>query len=175
MSPFPNQTGLRRVRNFNFLVKITNLIYFPNFRRHDDIKSGYQIVFHFKENPFFENETLTKEFNLGASKPNNSGSPVSVSTQIKWKEGHDLLKQLQFKPLSNRRKRSAEYNSFFNWFVDNSDPINDEIAELIKDDLYPNPLQYYLVPDIEVDPEEEATDEDIGEEEEFEEPTETSK
>lgn len=25
--------------------------------------------------------------------------------------------------------------------------------QLIKDDLWPNPLQYYLVPDIEVEPE----------------------
>jgi template-activating factor I len=130
---------------------------------HEDIKSGYKIVFHFKENPFFENTTLSKEFNLGSFK-NSSGSPTSVSTQIKWKEGHDLLKQLQFKPLSNRRKRSSEYKTFFDWFTDNSDPINDEVAELIKDDLYPNPLQYYLVPDIEVEPEEDQ-DEEVEEEE----------
>lgn len=32
--------------------------------------------------------------------------------------------------------------------------VNDEIAELLKDDIWPNPLQYYLVPDIEVEAEE---------------------
>lgn len=47
-----------------------------------------------------------------------------------------------------------ELKTFFFWFTDNSDAVNDEIAELIKDDLWPNPLQYYLVPDIEVEPEE---------------------
>lgn len=45
--------------------------------------------------------------------------------------------------------------------------MNDEIAELIKDDLWPNPLQYYLVPDIEVEPEDEE-DNDDNEEETFE-------
>ena len=28
----------------------------------EDIKSGYRIHFHFDENPYFENKTLTKEF-----------------------------------------------------------------------------------------------------------------
>lgn len=111
---------------------------------------------------------------MGATKPNSSANPVSVSTPIKWKEGRDLLKALQFKPMSNRRKRNSEYKTFFDWFTDNSDPINDEIAELIKDDLYPNPLQYFLVPDIEV--ESEAQDEEeIEEEELIEETTEATK
>lgn len=33
----------------------------------EDIKSGYRINFHFDENPYFENEVLTKEFHLGSS------------------------------------------------------------------------------------------------------------
>lgn len=53
---------------------------------------------------------------------------------------------------NSRRKRPLEFKTFFDWFSDNSDPVNDEIAELLKDDLWPNPLQYYLVPDIEVEP-----------------------
>jgi hypothetical protein len=81
------------------------------------------------------------------------------------------LKALQSKPITHRRKRNLDYKTFFDWFtgtlkgnrriffwkiltykflyLDNNDPVNDEIAELIKDDLWPNPLQYYLVPDIE--------------------------
>lgn len=82
---------------------------------------------------------------------NESATPTSESTKILWKEGKDLLRLLQYKPMTNRRKRNLEHKTFFDWFVDNSDPINDEIAELIKDDLWPNPLQYYLVPDIEVE------------------------
>lgn len=33
----------------------------------EDIKSGYRILFHFEENPFFENTVLTKEFKLGSN------------------------------------------------------------------------------------------------------------
>lgn len=119
----------------------------------EDIKSGYRINFHFDENPFFENKVLTKEFCLGGA-----AGPVSNSTVINWKEGKDLrksqYKQQQQQQQSNRRKRHLELKTFFDWFADNSDPVNDEIAELLKDDLWPNPLQYYLVPDIEVEAEE---------------------
>lgn len=116
----------------------------------EDIKSGYRINFHFDENPFFENKLLTKEFCLGGA-----SGPVSKSTTIEWKEGKDLRKSnKQQQQQSNRRKRPFEFKTFFDWFSDNSDPVNDEIAELLKDDLWPNPLQYYLVPDIEVEAEE---------------------
>ncbi|KAK8379663.1 hypothetical protein O3P69_019564 [Scylla paramamosain] len=52
----------------------------------DDIKSGYRIKFFFDENPYFDNEVLTKEFHLGST-----GDPASHSTDIKWKDGHNLL------------------------------------------------------------------------------------
>jgi len=45
------------------------------------------------------------------------------------------------------RKRPLKHRSFFDWFTDHGDPSSDEIAELIKDDMWPNPLQvklYYL-------------------------------
>ncbi|KAG4065516.1 hypothetical protein HA402_013286 [Bradysia odoriphaga] len=129
----------------------------------EDIKSGYRIHFHFDENPYFENATLTKEFCLGAV-----SGPSSNSTPITWKEGKDLLKLMQFKQQSTKRKRHLEYKTFFDWFIDNSDPVNDEIAELLKDDLWPNPLQYYLVPDIEVEPEEGENSDEFAEEEQFE-------
>lgn len=44
----------------NFLEKI----YVEEF---DDIKSGYAINFHFSENPYFENNVLTKEFHLNGN------------------------------------------------------------------------------------------------------------
>lgn len=135
----------------NFLEKI-------DVEEFEDIKSGYLIRFYFEDNPYFENRILTKEYHLSGE-----NGPKSVSTQIKWREGYDILKKLQFKPSNNKRKRYLEYKSFFDWFTDNNDPVNDEIGELIKDDLWPTPLQYFLVPDIEVEPEE--NDESGGEEE----------
>lgn len=75
------------------------------------------------------------------------GNHTSQSTIIKWKEGFNLF---QNGPKLNKssRKRSAEDKSFFSWFNDNSDRTSDEIAEIIKDDLWQNPLQYFLLPDI---------------------------
>merc|ERR1712150_245678 len=77
------------------------------------------------------------------------------------------------------RKRQLESRTFFIWFGDNTDPQQDDVAEVIKDDLWPNPLQYFLVPDIEVenggeDDEDDGNseaeeDEDGGEEEDEEE------
>ncbi|XP_016932133.3 protein SET [Drosophila suzukii] len=131
----------------------------------EDIKSGYRINFHFDENPYFENKVLTKEFHLNSAAASENGDwPASTSTPIKWKEGKNLLKLLLTKPYGNKKKRNSEYKTFFDWFSDNTDPVNDEIAELIKDDLWPNPLQYYLVPDIEVEPEDEEDNEENEEE-----------
>ncbi|KAJ9601615.1 hypothetical protein L9F63_000223 [Diploptera punctata] len=112
----------------------------------DDIKSGYRINFHFEENPYFENDVLTKEFHLGSS-----GDPASQSTAIRWKDGHDLTKKSKDKSGGKGRKRFMEQKTLFGWLVDHADPSADDIAEVIKDDMWPNPLQYYLVPDIEVE------------------------
>ncbi|KAK9890022.1 hypothetical protein WA026_008829 [Henosepilachna vigintioctopunctata] len=108
----------------------------------EDIKSGYQIDFHFDENPFFENAVLTKEFHL------EPGSPKSQSTLIKWKDNNDLTKPSD-KTGKSSRKRKLETKSFFGWFTDHVDPVSDDIAEVFKDDLWQNPLHFYLVPDIE--------------------------
>lgn len=124
----------------------------------EDIKSGYRIKFCFDTNPFFENDVLVKEFHLG------TGDPKSVSTEIKWKPGMDLTKKVK-ESNSARRKRGYEPKNFFVWFSDHMDPSADDIAEVIKDDLWPNPLQYYLVPDIEGN----GVDDDDGSDEEADE------
>lgn len=126
----------------------------------EDIKSGYRINFHFDENPYFENDVLTKEFHLGSS-----GDPASQSTGIRWKEGHDLSRKGKDKAAEKGRKRPAEQRTFFSWFTDHGDPSADDIAEVIKDDMWPNPLQYYLVPDIEVENGVEGDDDNSDEEE----------
>lgn len=88
--------------------------------------------------------------------------PTSESTPIKWKEGFDLTqaKQPAAKP---GQKRGIEHKSFFSWFNDHNNPLYDDIADIIKDDIYINPLQYFLVPDVSVDngvDDEEGSDQD---------------
>ncbi|XP_064633546.1 protein SET-like isoform X2 [Lineus longissimus] len=110
----------------------------------EDIKSGYRIKFHFSGNPYFENEVLCKEFQLGTS-----GDPASQSYPIQWKKGMDLTKKAQEAALGQKRKMSAN-RSFFTWYLDNTDPSADDIAEVIKDDMWPNPIQYFLNHGIEI-------------------------
>jgi template-activating factor I len=100
----------------------------------DDIKSGYRIKFSFDTNPFFENADIVKEFQLG------NVEPCSTTTDIKWKSGK--------KKLTNGRDNEIP-KCFFDWLCNNSDPVADDVAEVIKDDVWPNPLQYYLIPDVE--------------------------
>lgn len=117
---------------------------------------------------------------------NESGNPVSKSTEIKWRSGKvsfqpsllcvsssfllfkdktfkfgvawlfsilhltfppkDLTKRTGQTPNKAGKKRQHEEpESFFTWFTDHSDAGADELGEVIKDDIWPNPLQYYLV------------------------------
>ncbi|XP_022652952.1 protein SET-like [Varroa jacobsoni] len=132
----------------------------------EDIKSGYRIKFHFEENPYFENDVLVKEFHLATS-----GDPSSNSTLIKWKPNMDLTAKHKEASKNNgasgqRKRRYDQPRTFFTWFTDHADASADDIAEVIKDDMWPNPLQYFLVPDIEV--ENGLEEESDGEEDESE-------
>jgi len=129
----------------------------------EDIKSGFKLQFSFAENPYFSTNLLSKEFRLEA------GDPTSSSTEIVWKDGYNLVEKAEQRAAMGKggKKRHLVNTSFFKWFTDNQDPSQDEVAEVIKDDLWPNPLQYFLVPDIEVENggEEEEEDEDVDDEE----------
>jgi len=129
---------------------------------YEDIKSGFKIKFFFETNPYFENSELVKEYQL-----DSKGDPTSVSTDIKWKEGYDLTARAAQRAAvakGAQRKRKLETRTFFTWYTDNEDPSNDDVGEIIKDDLWPNPLQYFLVPDLEVEGEE-SEDEELEDEE----------
>uniref|UniRef100_A0A2K6TWF3 SET nuclear proto-oncogene n=1 Tax=Saimiri boliviensis boliviensis TaxID=39432 RepID=A0A2K6TWF3_SAIBB len=115
------------------------------------LKSGYRIDFYSDENPYFENKVLSKEFQL-----NESGDPSSKSTEIKWN-------QTQNKASGERQYEEPE--SRCTWFTDHSDAGADELGEVIKHDIWPNPLQYYLVSDMD-DEEGGGEDDDDDDEEE---------
>ncbi|XP_067880334.1 protein SET-like [Heterodontus francisci] len=115
---------------FNYMMRL-------EVEEFEDIKSGYRIKFSFNENPYFENSLIIKEFHLGTG-----GKPVSQSTPIKWKKGMDLT-ALSKGVDDKGRKRG--HRSFFAWFTEHRNPTTDEIAEVLKDDMWPNPLQYFLI------------------------------
>ena len=45
----------------------------------------------------------------------------------------------------DHKRSHSDQESFFGWFLDHQDAGADELGEVIKDDIWPNPLQYYLV------------------------------
>ncbi|KAG8554638.1 hypothetical protein GDO81_003856 [Engystomops pustulosus] len=94
------------------------------------LKSSCKIKFYFNNNPYFKNDVIIKEFQYGSS-----GRLTSHSTPIQWWRGQN--------PSYNGKNNSTP--SFFSWFSDHSFPAADRIATIIKEDLWPNPLQYYLI------------------------------
>ncbi|XP_041037374.1 protein SET-like [Carcharodon carcharias] len=115
---------------FNYMMRL-------EVEEFEDIKSGYRIKFNFSENPYFENNLIIKEFHLGTG-----GKPVSQSTPIKWKKGMDLT---ALSKGLHEKGRKRGHRSFFAWFTEHRNPTTDEIAEVLKDDMWPNPLQYFLI------------------------------
>lgn len=95
-------------------------------------RTGCKFKFFFRRNPYFRNKLIIKEYEVRAS-----GRVVSLSTPIIWRRGHG--------PQSFIRRNQEVVCNFFTWFSDHSVPESDRIAEIIKEDLWPNPLQYYLL------------------------------
>jgi len=128
----------------------------------EDIKSGYKINFHFDTNPYFENAVISKEFHL-----NDTGEPSSKSSGITWKSGKDLTKKANGAANKGSKRSHEEQDSFFSWFSDHGDAGADELGEVIKDDIWPNPLQYYLASEIEEEDEDDGCDDDDDDDEEL--------
>ncbi|KAJ8301579.1 hypothetical protein KUTeg_020566 [Tegillarca granosa] len=59
-----------------------------------------------------------------------SGDPASKSTDIEWKDGMDLTKRAQQQQSLNRKRRRGVTRTFFQWFLDNTDPSADDVAEI---------------------------------------------
>merc|ERR1712110_373331 len=121
---------------------------------YEDITTGFSINLHFDDNPYFENEVITKEFPMTV---NRQPGKKSTTTPILWKEGFDLaakaaqLIAARAAKGDKDKKESPETRTFFSWFCASGDPVEDDIAELVKVDMWPNPLQYFLVPDVEME------------------------
>ncbi|CAN7035092.1 unnamed protein product [Brassica rapa subsp. trilocularis] len=108
-----------------------------------DVKSGYSITFNFNPNPYFEDGKLTKTFTFL-----EEGTTKITATPIKWKEGKGLSNGVDHE--KNGNKRALPEESFFTWFSDAQHKeedveveIHDEVADIIKEDLWANPLTYF--------------------------------
>ncbi|KAK9104958.1 hypothetical protein Scep_021802 [Stephania cephalantha] len=106
-----------------------------------DVKSGYSITFNFDPNPYFEDVKLTKMFNFS-----DEGWTNITSTNIKWKVEKDIANGDHKEKKGGKRPFGDD--SFFSWFneiqhYDLLDGFHDEVAEIIREDLWSNPLRYF--------------------------------
>ncbi|CAG5088934.1 Oidioi.mRNA.OKI2018_I69.PAR.g12016.t2.cds [Oikopleura dioica] len=111
----------------------------------EDIKSGYSMEFKFKKNAYFTNESVTKKVTMSEEGDNT----VEITT-IDWTD----------KEMQEKCAPEAD-EGFIAWLQSEVDPEVDEIGNLIKDDLWPTPMEYYNMQ--EESDEEDEDDEGVGE------------
>ena len=67
-----------------------------------------------------------------------SGDPASKSSPISWKEGKNLLVNPTSSETNGSKSKDIEgFRTFFGWYMDNTDPSADDIAE-VRNVLYNN-------------------------------------
>ncbi|KAL7090778.1 hypothetical protein ACP275_12G063000 [Erythranthe tilingii] len=103
-------------------------------------QKGYCITFNFKINPYFENETLSKTVDY------TDEDLETTCTTIRWKEGK-APPAISAIPVEERDKRLLPFiTSFFKWFgyaaEDTMGFDQDLVGDLIKGDLWVNPIEH---------------------------------
>eukprot|EP00198_Chlamydomonas_reinhardtii_P002033 XP_001691369.1 nucleosome assembly protein [Chlamydomonas reinhardtii] len=103
----------------------------------DDIKSGFKVVLTFApNNTHFSDRTLVKAFHYG-----DDGKVTIEPAVIHWNEGYAPFPE-----------SGGPSYFFFEWMtiaeaVGEGTP--DEVAEVLKDEIWPNPVKYFLNGEVE--------------------------
>lgn len=59
------------------------------------------------------------------------GEPTSIATAIKWKNGQNLVQKFsELRKAKGSKRPNLPDRTFFEWFLDNSEPSCDELAEV---------------------------------------------
>jgi hypothetical protein len=85
----------------------------------------------------------------------DDGSVVVENDKINWNEGKDVTKTSES---VDKKRKTPESDSFFNWFVDESE-ASVEVAMEIMNDFCPNVLVYYQGDDEDFESDVEEADE----------------
>jgi template-activating factor I len=130
----------------------------------EDIKSGYNLKFYFAENPYIKNDLIVREL-----RHLNSEEVVVGTTGIEYKDtpqGRKLKEIVENSIMQQRRKVRPEemQPSFFAWLTQQGEPGSDEIAEIIKDQIWPSPLEFFFSTPDDYGDEEDDDDSDDDEE-----------
>ncbi|KAL4825200.1 hypothetical protein H8958_017260 [Nasalis larvatus] len=89
-----------------------------------------QIMLFFRNNPYFQNKVITKEYLVNVTEYR-----ASRSTPIQWCQDYEVE--------AYRRRHNSSGLNFFNWFSDHNFAGSSRIAEILCEDLWRNPLQSY--------------------------------
>jgi len=148
----------------------------------------FTIEFHFKENPYFSDKVLKKEYKYNA--PPAAASEVAdadgitpsmldfawdrdvdiSATKINWKEPEKALTKLHARQVGEDEDEIADPGSFFNFFEHEADPS--DVGVIIANEVFPEAIEYFLgnVEGDITDSEEEDDDDDDAEEIDLEKP-----
>jgi len=158
--------------------------------RHEPDPRAFTLEMHFKENPYFENKALIKEYKLkkswsGAQTDGvydemldmsfEPGADLEPGTcKIEWKgEDKNIVKKYPRKDDPDDEELDTDFGSFFNLFEAPEDKYNTGL--FLADEFFPNAILYFLnevVPNeyIDSDSEDEESGESAEEEIDLERP-----
>lgn len=120
----------------------------------------FTVEFHFKENQFFHDLVLKKEYKYvppPAAKtdtPDENGITESMldfhwdrdvdisANKINWKEPEKALTKVYPRELGEDEDEIADPGSFFNFFEHSADPS--EIGVVIANEIFPEAIEYFL-------------------------------
>ncbi|KIM85488.1 hypothetical protein PILCRDRAFT_817515 [Piloderma croceum F 1598] len=145
---------------------------------------AFTIEFYFKENPYFSDSVLKKEFKYvpppaaAQDKPDADGITESMlefswerdvvpsASKISWKDPENALTKLHPRVIDEEAEPDelpAESGSFFNFFEIASDPF--DIGMLIANEVFAEAIDYFLgnIGGDELDSDEEDSDDDAEE------------
>lgn len=111
------------------------LAWMTDFRidEHEDIKSGYKITMRFRQNPFFTNSELVKEESVS-----EEGFCQTTCTKVEWTN----------KTVEKDYAEGDPLDSLVGWMICDDIEPEEDFIDMLKDDLWPNPLQYYEAEDL---------------------------
>ncbi|KAL0950743.1 hypothetical protein HGRIS_007516 [Hohenbuehelia grisea] len=139
----------------------------------------YTLEFHFRENPYFTDSVLKKQFKYvpppaaADEKPDEDGVTRSMldfswdrdvqpsATPINWKDASKALTKLYPQEAGeDADDLPADPGSFFNFFEKADDPF--DIGNTISTEIFPDAIEYFLgtMGGEEIDSEEEDSDDD---------------